>query len=161
VSATGTRPEDRLAELGLELPDAAEAVGSYIGASSIGNLVFMSGHGPHRGGEYHFLGKVGRDLDVPTAQKSAELVILNFLRTLKTHVGELSRVRRIHKLLVLVNSDPDFTEQHKVAEGASRVLLEVFGEEVGRHGRSAIGIATLPLGISVEIEGIVEVAPEG
>jgi enamine deaminase RidA (YjgF/YER057c/UK114 family) len=153
-------PEQRLAEMQLELPDLAAAVGSYIGASSFGNLVFMSGHGPYRDGEFHYRGKVGRDLDVETAQKSAELVMLNFLATLKDHVGELSRVRRFHKLLVLVNSDPEFTEQHKVAEGASRVLLGAFGEEIGRHGRSAIGIATLPLGISVEIEGIVEVAPD-
>jgi enamine deaminase RidA (YjgF/YER057c/UK114 family) len=151
-------PEERLAELGLELPAAGEAVGSYIGASASGGLVFLSGHGPQRDGEYHYLGKVGRDLDVATAQQAAELVILNVLTSLKAEVGELSRVRRIHKLLVLVNSDPEFIEQHKVAEGASRVLLEVFGEEIGRHARAAIGVATLPLGISVEIEGIVEVA---
>lgn len=151
-------PEEKLAELGLELPAAGEAVGSYIGASLSGPLVFLSGHGPQRDGEYHYRGKVGRDLDVATAQQAAELVILNLLTSLKAEVGELARVRRIHKLLVLVNSDPEFTEQHKVAEGASRVLLAAFGDEVGKHARAAIGVATLPLGISVEIEGIVEVA---
>jgi enamine deaminase RidA (YjgF/YER057c/UK114 family)/quercetin dioxygenase-like cupin family protein len=155
----GATPEERLAELGLELPGRATPVGSYIGASQSGDLLFVSGHGPYRDGEYRYLGKVGRELDVPTAQEAAELVILNFLRTVKDHVGELARVSRVHKLLVLVNSAPDFTEQHRVAEGASRVLLDVFGEDVGRHGRSAIGVATLPLGISVEIEGVIGVTP--
>jgi enamine deaminase RidA (YjgF/YER057c/UK114 family) len=121
---------------------------------TVGELVFVSGHGPYRDGEFAYVGKLGRDLDVATGQESAQLVMLNLLASLKAEIGELDRVRRVVKLLVLVNSDPEFAEQHLVANGASDLLVEVFGEEIGRHARSAVGMAALPFGISVEIEGI-------
>jgi len=143
-------PEERLAELGHELPPPNPAVGSYVGAVSVGNIVFVSGHGPYREGEFVYKGKLG------TGQAAAALTILNLLASLKEEIGELGRVKRVVKLLVLVNSDPEFGEQPAVANGASDLLVEVFGER-GRHARSAIGMGALPFGIPVEIEGIFEV----
>jgi enamine deaminase RidA (YjgF/YER057c/UK114 family) len=150
-------PEQRLIELGHELPAPNPAVGSYVGAVTVGNIVFVSGHGPYREGGFVFRGKLGRDVDVPTGQAAAQLTILNLLASLKEEIGELDRVRRVVKLLVLVNSDPEFGEQPKVANGASDLLLEVFGPERGPHARSAIGMGALPFGIPVEIEGIFEI----
>ena len=152
-------PEERLAELGHELPAPNPAVGSYVGAVTVGNIVFVSGHGPYReGSDFVFKGKLGREVDVETGQKAAELTILNLLASLKAEIGELDRVRRVVKLLVLVNSDPEFGEQPKVANGASDLLIAVFGPERGRHARSAVGMGALPFAIPVEIEGIFEIA---
>jgi enamine deaminase RidA (YjgF/YER057c/UK114 family) len=150
-------PEERLAELGYELPAPNPAVGSYVGAVTVGNTVFVSGHGPYRDGEFVFTGKLGREVDVATGQQAAALTIVNLLASLKEEIGELSRVKRVVKLLVLVNSDPEFGEQPKVANGASDLLIEVFGLERGRHARSAIGMGALPFAIPVEIEGIFEI----
>jgi enamine deaminase RidA (YjgF/YER057c/UK114 family) len=160
--STGTaHPERLLEERGLSLPEPPTAVANYVGAVRTGNLVFVSGHGPVQDGDHIFIGKLGRDIEVPEGRESAQLVILNALATLKREIGDLDRVRRIVKLLVLVNSAPDFVEQHLVANGASDLLVEIFGEERGRHGRSAIGMGSLPFGISVEIEMIVEVEEGG
>jgi enamine deaminase RidA (YjgF/YER057c/UK114 family) len=147
-------PEARLAELGIELPAPNPAVGNYVGAVTVGDVVFVSGHGPYDGAEYIHRGKLGRELDVATGQQAARLTILNLLASLKAEIGELDRVRRVVKLLVLVNSDPEFGEQPLVANGASDLLVDVFGPERGPHARSAIGMGALPFGISVEIEGI-------
>jgi enamine deaminase RidA (YjgF/YER057c/UK114 family) len=147
-------PEARLQELGLELATPPPAAANYIGAVTVGDLVFVSGHGPYRGGEYAYRGKLGAELDVAAGQEAARLTMVNLLASLKAEVGELDRVRRVVKLLVLVNSAPDFQEQHLVANGGSDLLVEVFGPERGRHARSAVGMAALPFGISVEIEGI-------
>lgn len=149
-------PEERLRELELELPEPPPAKANYIGLHRVGSLVFTSGHGPFDDGELVFIGKLGSDLDVATGQLSARLVMLNVLATLKREIGELDRVKRVVKLLVLVNSEPDFTEQHLVANGASDLLVDIFGER-GRHARSAVGMVSLPFGISVEIEAIFEV----
>jgi enamine deaminase RidA (YjgF/YER057c/UK114 family) len=156
MATTGT-PEARLEELGYPVPDVNPPVATYVRAVSIGSVVFVSGHGPYKDGEYIYRGKLGRDVDVPTGQEAARLTIVNLLASVKAHVGELGRVKRIAKLLVLVNSDPEFTEQHLVANGASDLLVEVFGPEVGPHARSAIGVPALPFGICVEIEGIFEI----
>ena len=147
-------PEQRLTELGIEIPPVNPAVGSYVGAVTVGNIVFVSGHGPYEDGEFVFKGKLGREVDVATGQAAARLTIVNLLASLKDEIGELDRVRRVVKLLVLVNSDPEFGEQPTVANGASDLLIEVFGEERGRHARSAIGMGALPFGIPVEIEAI-------
>ncbi len=138
-------PEERLAELGHELPAPNPAVGSYVGAVTVGNIVFVSGHGPYRDGEFVFKGKLGRDVDVATGQAAAQLTILNLLASLKAEIGELDRVRRVVKLLVLVNSDPEFGEQ---PEGRERRLgpadrgvrprarpARALGD---RHGRAAL-----------------------
>jgi len=147
-------PEQRITELGHELPAPNPAVGSYVGAVTVGNIVFVSGHGPYRDGGFAYKGKLGREVDVATGQAAAQLTILNLLASLKAEIGELDRVRRVVKLLVLVNSDPEFGEQPAVANGASDLLVEVFGPERGAHARSAIGMGALPFGIPVEIEGI-------
>ena len=147
-------PEQRLADLGFALPAPNPAVANFVGAVTVGELVFVSGHGPYRDGEYLYRGKLGGEIDVATGQEAARLVILNLLASLRAEIGELDRVRRVVKLLVLVNSEPDFQEQHLVANGASDLLVEIFGEERGRHARSAVGMGALPFGISVEIEGI-------
>jgi enamine deaminase RidA (YjgF/YER057c/UK114 family) len=152
-------PEERLAELGYELPAPNPAVGSYVGAVTSGNIVFVSGHGPYREGGFPSKGKLGRDVDVATGQEAARLTMLNLLASLKAEIGELDRVRRVVKLLVMVNSDPDFGEQPKVANGASDLLLEIFGPERGAHARSAVGMGALPFAIPVEIEGIFEIDP--
>ena len=150
-------PEERLAELGIEVPPVNPAVGSYVGAVTVGNIVFVSGHGPFEDGEFVYTGKLGRDCDVETGQKAAALTIVNLLASLKAEIGELDRVKRVVKLLVLVNSAPDFGEQPTVANGASDLLVDVFGPERGPHARSAIGMSALPFGIPVEIEGIFEI----
>ena len=151
----GASPEERLKERGLELPTPGPAVGNYLGLVRVGDIIFTSGHGPFRDGEYRFKGKLGQDFDVATGQKAAELVVLNVLATLKQELQDLGRIKKIVKLLVLVNSTPDFTEQHLVANGASDLLVALFGPVIGPHGRSAVGMASLPFGISVEIETIV------
>lgn len=151
-------PEEKLAELGIELPPVNPAVGSYVGAVSVGNLVFVSGHGPYLDGEFVYKGKLGREVDVPTGQAAARLTIVNLLASLKAEIGELDRVRRVVKLLVLVNSDPEFGEQPTVANGASDLLVEVFGAARGPHARSAVGMGALPFAIPVEIEAIFEIA---
>lgn len=151
--------EGKLAKLGLALPPPGPAVGNYVGATRAGNVVWVSGHGPWRDGEYRYIGKLGREIDVPTGQASAQLVILNCLTSLKAEIGDLDRVKKILKLLGMVNSMPDFVQQPTVINGASDLLTAIFGEAKGKHARSAVGLGSLPFGISVEIEMIVEVEP--
>jgi enamine deaminase RidA (YjgF/YER057c/UK114 family) len=153
-----TSPEERLRELGIEIPEPAPSVANYVGAVRVGELLFVSGHGPYQNGEYVYLGKLGRDLDVAAGQAAARIVMVNFLATVRAVLGSLDQVERVVKLLVMVNSDPDFADQPLVANGASDLLVEIFGKERGQHGRSAVGMGALPMGISVEIEGILQVA---
>jgi enamine deaminase RidA (YjgF/YER057c/UK114 family) len=151
-------PEERLEELGLELPEPPKPVATYVGAVQVGDILFVSGHGPVRNGEHLFIGKLGRDMEVEEGRQAAELVALNMLATIKAQIGELDRVKRVVKLLCLVNSAPDFGRQPEVANGASDLLVKIFGAERGPHARSAIGMGALPFGIAVEIEGIFELA---
>lgn len=148
--------EQRLEELGLKLAAPAPAVANYVGAVTVGKLVFVSGHGPYRDGKYHHVGKVDSEVSVEDAYDSARIVIVNALASLKAEIGSLDRVKRIVKLLGMVNSDPDFKRQPEVINGASDLLVEIFGDR-GRHARSAVGLGALPMGISVEIEMIVEI----
>jgi enamine deaminase RidA (YjgF/YER057c/UK114 family) len=153
-----SKVEDRLAALGHKLWVPGAPIANFVNAVRTGNLVYLAGQGPRQeDGSYAYIGKVGKDIDLATAQKSAELVMLNCLGVLKHEIGDLDRVKRVVKLLGMVNSAPDFTDQPKVINGASDLLVAAFGE-AGRHARSAVGMASLPLGISVEIEMIVEVA---
>jgi len=147
--------EARLKELGLELPSAATPMANYVPAVRSGNLVFLSGHGPLEGDRL-VTGKLGGDLAVEEGYRAARLVAVGLLGSLKALVGDLDRVRRIVKLLGLVNCDATFTQQPQVINGASDLLVEVFGEK-GKHARSAVGTNSLPLDIAVEIEMIVEV----
>jgi len=150
--------EARLRELGITLPEPPPAVANYVRAVRTGSLVFLAGHGPRQGGEYRYLGKLGRDLTTEEGYQAARLVMVNCLASLKEEIGDLDRVRRIVKVLGMVNSAPDFTQQPQVINGASDLLTAAFGQERGKHARSAVGMGSLPMGMSVEIEMIVEIA---
>jgi enamine deaminase RidA (YjgF/YER057c/UK114 family) len=150
-------PEERLHELGITLPEPPPPIGTYVGGVRTGNLLFLSGKGPDLQGGRQWRGKLGAQLTTEEGAQAARDTMLNLLAVLQAELGELSRVRRIVKLLGMVNSTPEFAEQPKVINGASDLLVEVFGEQ-GRHARSAVGMAALPNGIPVEIEMIVEVS---
>lgn len=144
-----------LRELGLELPSPAAPVGNYVPAVRTGNLIFLSGHGPV-GKDRVITGKLGSDLTVEQGYEAARVVAIGLLGSLKATIGDLDKVRRIVKLLGMVNCDPAFMEQPRVIDGASDLLVEVFGEK-GKHARSAVGMNALPFNIALEIEMIVEV----
>jgi enamine deaminase RidA (YjgF/YER057c/UK114 family) len=148
---------ERLAALSLELP-SRRSYGKYVGAVRSGDLVFVSGAGP-TGKDGLITGKVGGDVDVPTAQYAARLCVLSCLSAVQEEVGDLDRVTRIVKLLGFVNSAPGFNQQPAVMDGASALLLELFAEK-GQHARSSVGVAELPMHIAVEVEMVVE-APAG
>jgi enamine deaminase RidA (YjgF/YER057c/UK114 family) len=150
-------PEERITELGLELPSPTPPIAAYVPAVRTGNLVFISGQGPVRDGAFVCTGKVGSDVDLETAKDAAKITCLNGLAALKAEIGELSKVTRVVKLTVFVNSAPGFDQQPLVGNGASELLQEIFGD-AGRHARSAVGMAELPFGMPVEIEFVFEVA---
>jgi enamine deaminase RidA (YjgF/YER057c/UK114 family) len=141
----------------LELPEANTPVGGYVMAARQGHLVFVSGHGSFEDGEPRHLGRLGETLTTEEGAKAAAVVTLNLLATLRKELGDLGRVLRFVKLVVFVSSTPEYVEQHLVANGATDTLVRLFGEDVGRPARSAIGVAALPLGFAVEIEAVVEV----
>ncbi len=148
--------EKRIMSLGLELPQAPKPVASYIPAVQSGNFVFTSGQLPVIKGELKARGKIGRDLTLGEGYECAKVAALNCLAALKSVVGELDRVRRIVRVTGFINSPPGFEDQSKVMNGASDLLVEIFGDG-GRHSRLAIGTSELPLGAPVEVEMIVEV----
>jgi enamine deaminase RidA (YjgF/YER057c/UK114 family) len=148
---------DRLKLLGLEIP-TRRSYGKYVGAVRSGNLIFVSGAGPSRP-EGFITGKVGGGVDLDTAQEAARLCVLSGLSAVQEELGDLDRVTRVVKLLGFINSAPGFNQQPAVMDGASGLLLELFGER-GQHARSAVGVAELPMDIAVEVEMIVE-APAG
>ncbi|MDP4164619.1 MAG: RidA family protein [Bacillota bacterium] len=148
-------PEERLEKLGLRLPPLRPAAGNYVSCVRTGNLIFTSGQGTD---EYR--GKLGEDVSVEVGYQAARQCMLNLLAVIKQEVGDLSNVKRIVKILGFVNSSPDFTDQPKVMNGSSDLLVEVFGEK-GRHGRSAVGMAQLPNNNAVEVEMILEVEDGG
>jgi enamine deaminase RidA (YjgF/YER057c/UK114 family) len=149
-------PEQKIEELGYTLPEPATPAGSYVPTVRTGDLVYTSGQVPVLEGKLHQTGKLGIDLGVDEGKAQARICALNALAAVKAEVGELARVRRIVKVVVFVASAPDFTQQPQVANGASDLLAEVFGDQ-GRHARSAVGVAALPLNAPVEVELIVEV----
>jgi len=149
--------EARLNELGITLPKAAAPVANYVPYVITGSLVFISGQGPMGPNGPEFKGKVGRDLDVEEGRKAARLTALNVIAQLKEAVGgDLDRVKRCVKLLGFVNSTADFTQQPAVINGASDVMVEIFGD-AGRHARSAVSAPSLPVDIAVEVEAIFEI----
>ncbi|UCF73430.1 MAG: RidA family protein [Deltaproteobacteria bacterium] len=150
------KAEMKLKEIGLELPPAVRPVANYVSAVRTGNLVFLSGHGPVREDGSMITGKVGADLTLEEGYGAARRVALVLLASLKGEIGDLDKVKRVVKLLGMVNCRPDFVDQPKVINGASDLLVQVFGDK-GRHARSAVGMNALPMDISVEIEMIVEV----
>ena len=149
-------PEDRLAELGLSVPDVAKPVAAYVPAVRTGNHVYTSGQLPMKSGELMHTGKVGGEVSVEDATACAQQCALNGLAAVRALIGDLSRVVRVVKLVVFVASTPDFTGQPGVANGASELVGSVFGD-AGQHARSAVGVPVLPLDAPVEVEMIVEV----
>ncbi|MCS6877862.1 MAG: RidA family protein [Geminicoccaceae bacterium] len=148
--------EKRLAEKGIVLPPVSAPVANYVNAVRTGNLLFLSGKGPSFPDGTQGKGKLGADLSTEEGYRHARQVGLNLIAVLRAELGDLDRVARIVKVLGMVNATPDFTDHPKVINGCSDLFVEVFGER-GRHARSAVGVASLPGGISVEIECIVEV----
>lgn len=147
--------EQKLAELGVTLPEAAPPAAAYVSFVLSGNLLFTAGQLPYAGGKLFATGLLGRDVDVATGKEAAMFCAINILAQVKGATGDLERIARIVKLTAFVASAPGFTEQHLVANGASEFLVSVLGER-GRHARSAVGTASLPLDAAVEIEAIVE-----
>jgi enamine deaminase RidA (YjgF/YER057c/UK114 family) len=153
-----TNPERKLESMGLTLPVPPQPVANYVRYVRTGNLVFISGTGPDQWQDgTPCIGKLGRDLDVEQGYEAAKLVGLNMLASLKELLGDLDKVNRVVKLLGMVNATEDFTDHPQVINGCSDLLANVFGD-AGRHSRSAVGMGSLPGGIPVEIEMIVEVA---
>ncbi len=148
--------EARLKELGITLPEPATPIANYIPAVRAGNLLFLAGHGPLRNGKATARGKLGKDLSVEEGYKVAREVGLNLLASARAALGSLDKVKRVVKVLGMVASAEGFTDHPKVINGFSDLMVDVFGEN-GRHARSAVGMAELPLGIPVEIEMILEV----
>ena len=151
--------EARIKQLGISLPTPGKPLGNYIPGVRVGNLLFLSGHGPVRDGHPTYRGKVGRDLSTEEGGKVAREVGINLLGSARSILGSLDRIRRVVKVLGMVNSAEGFGEQPRVINGFSDLMVEVFGEN-GRHARSAVGMAELPMGIPVEIEMILELEPE-
>jgi enamine deaminase RidA (YjgF/YER057c/UK114 family) len=149
--------DKRLAELGITLPEAAKPVANYVPWVRTGNLVFISGQGPIEGGKVLYPGALGKDVSLEDGVKSAKLCAINVLAQLKDAVGgDLDRVKRVVKLVGFVNATADFKDHPRVINGASDLMVEVFGDK-GRHARSAVASPSLPMGISTEVEAIVEV----
>jgi enamine deaminase RidA (YjgF/YER057c/UK114 family) len=149
-------PEERLEQLGVSLPSPAVPVAAYVPCVRTGSLVFVSGQVPLVDGKPSHLGRLGEGVGLQDGRAAARTCAINVIAALKVELGELSRVRRVVKLTGFVASTPDFTDQPKVANGASELFGEVFGD-AGRHARAAVGVAALPLGVPVEVEAIVEV----
>lgn len=149
--------QGRLEQLGLRLPTPPQPVANYVPAVQTGNLVFLAGHVPRRDDGSVVAGKLGSDLSVEQGYDGARLAALGCLASLQGAVGDLDRVKRIVKLLCMVNATPDFGDHPKVANGASDLLVEVFGDG-GRHARAAVGMGSLPINACVEVEMVVEVA---
>jgi enamine deaminase RidA (YjgF/YER057c/UK114 family) len=145
----------RLKALGIDLPPPGPPAAAYVMAASSGNMVFLSGHIARRDGK-PWAGKLGKDMDTETGKAAARSIGIDLIATLQNHVGSLDKVKRIVKVMGLVNSTDQYTDQHLVINGCSELLVEVFGD-VGKHARSAFGVAQIPLGACVEIELIAEI----
>lgn len=150
-------PEERLAALGIELPEVSPSIANYVNVVQTGNLLFLSGHLPRNSEGAVITGKLGRDLGVEEGYLAARQAGIALLATLKAELVDLERVKRVVKVFGMVNADPDYTDHSKVINGCSDLLGDVF-REAGRHARAAAGFSSLPLGAAVEIELIVEVS---
>ncbi|HVL81729.1 MAG TPA: RidA family protein [Actinomycetota bacterium] len=149
-------PEERLKELGIELGEPAKPVAAYVPTVRSGNLVFVSGQVPLEGGKPVHVGLLGEGVTLEEGQEAARRACVQVLAALKAELGDLSAVKRIVRVGVFVASTPTFTDHPKVANGASELLQEVFGE-AGRHARAAVGVSSLPLGVCVEVDLVAEV----
>ena len=151
-------PEQKLQQLGITLPVPTKPVATYVNAVRTGNLIYLSGKGPTNADGTDITGKLGKDLSIEQGYAAAKSTGINLLAALKAEIGSLDKVKRIVKVLGMVNCTPEFTDQPKVINGFSDFMVEVFGEK-GKHARSAVGMNALPKNIAVEIEMIVEVEP--
>ncbi len=148
--------EQRIADLGIELPEVGSPMANYVNAQRVGNLLFLAGKGPRRADGTFVTGKVGADLDVEAAYEAARLTAINQLAVLKATLGDLNRVKRIVKVMGMVNAAPEFEQHPEVINGFSDLMVEVFGER-GKHTRAAVGMGSLPRNIACEIDMIVEI----
>lgn len=148
--------EQKLKDLGIVLPEASAPVANYVNAVRTGNLLFLAGKGPGLPDGTFITGKVGQDLTIEEGKEAARMVAINQLAVIKAELGDLNRVKRVVKVLGMVNCGPDFTQQPQVINGFSDLMVEVFGEK-GKHARSAVGMNALPMNIAVEVELIVEI----
>ena len=156
-TSQSTSPEQRLREIGIELPPPPRPVAVYVPAVRTGNILFTAGHTPRGPDGSPLLGKVGADMTVEEGYAAARIAGLNLLSTVRNTLGSLDKVVRVVKVLGMVNCTPDFGQQPQVVNGFSELLVEVFGEERGKGGRSAVGMASLPANQPVEVEAIFEV----
>lgn len=152
---TKSDPETRIKELGIQLRVPATPIANYVAAVRLGKIVYLSGQGPHKSDGTFVIGKVGAGLNLEQAQAAARLTGICLLEALRAEIGNLNKVKRIVKVLGMVNAIPSFEQQSQVINGFSDLMVEVFGES-GKHARSAIGVASLPMNIPTEIEMIVE-----
>ena len=157
VNVTAQPAEEKIKALGLQLPAASKPIANYLKFVRSGNLIFLAGHGPTKADGTNITGKVGKDLTIEQGYEAAKITALSLIATLKDALGgDLSKVKRIVKVNGYVNCLPDFTEQPKVVNGCSDLLVQIFGDK-GKHARAAMGMVALPSNIAVEIEMIVEV----
>lgn len=147
----------KLKTMGVVLADKDNrSAASIVGAVRVGNFVYLSGHGPDKADGTQMVGKIGKDFSIEEGREAAQLTAISLLRTLKAEISNLDKVKRVVKVLGMVNAVPEFTQQPQVMNGFSDFIVEVFGREKGQHARSAVGVASLPNNIAVEIEMIVE-----
>ncbi len=150
--------EDRLSQLGYDLPSPPPPIGNYLPAARSGNVMWMAGVGPRRADGSRITGKLGSDLSMEQGYEAARWCALNLLARMKEELGDLDRVSRILKVVGMVNSEPDFGQQAQVVDGASDLFVDLFGDR-GRHSRSAPGMGALPGNSAVIVECVIEVAP--
>lgn len=148
--------ENKLSELGIQLPEPPKPLAAYIAAKQTGNLVFTAGQLPMVNGNLTAIGLLGRDIEVEDAKAAAQICVINALSAVKGVIGDLDKIKQIVRVVGYVASVPEFTQQPAVVNGASELLLVIFGE-AGRHARSAVGVAALPLNAAVEVELTVEI----
>ena len=156
LCAQNQSPEQKLKELGIELPEIAPPVANYVNVVRSGNLLFLAGKGSQNPDGSRITGKVGVDLTIEEGYEAAKSIAYQHLAVIKNEIGDLSKVVRIVKVLGMVNTTPEFTAHSQVINGYSDFMVEIFGEK-GKHARSAVGMSSLPVGLAVEIEVIVEI----
>lgn len=156
LTAYAQTPEEKIAQMGLTLPSASSPAANYVNAVRTGNLLYLAGKGPSGPDGKWITGKLGKDLTIEQGYDAAKSVALAHVAVLKHELGDLSKVKRIVKVLGMVNTTPDFIDHSKVMNGYSDMMFEIFGEK-GKHARSSVGMNSLPFGIAVEVEVIVEV----
>ena len=148
--------EEKLKKLNIKIPVAPKPLASYIPVTRVGNLVFTAGQIPLENGTLKYKGKIGKEIDLETGKEAAKLCAINCISVIKSEIDDLDKIKKIVKVTVFVNSADGFTDQPKVANGASDLLVELF-EEKGKHVRSAVGVSELPIDASVEVEMIAEI----